>query len=498
MFCKFCGKTIGDDLSVCPECGKDLSQPVGSSQTSLNETTEKIPAENVQEDTAQNSRESEKKIWPMVLGIAGTVVLLGILAIFLLKQFGVDANPIHYVTGNSESTGITDTTYTTGETNEPGAEVPDETGEATVPPETVDPNFVASNYCVDDTLAVSKGDVVVATIGEAELTNSVLQIYYFNQISGFFREYGNYLSYLGLNPSVPLATQPCYHDKTISWETYFVNAAVESWQQEQVLVQMAKRDGFTLSAEVEEEIAQFPEVLEQQAKDGEYENAEAMIKDILGPANTLEGYMAFMRDNLMASEYYNHIYKGVDPTDEDVEVFFAENEAMFTERGITKDAGLNSSVRHILIGPEVDEGAAEATDAQWAACLEQAEKILQEWKDGDATEESFAALVPKYTEDTGSATTGGLYENIYPGASYVEDFLSWSVSMERKPGDTDIVKSQFGYHIMYFVSGEPYWYLCARSQYISDTMSQTMKQGLEEFPIERLDDNIALREIKIS
>ena len=40
----------------------------------------------------------------------------------------------------------------------------------------------------------------------------------------------------------------------------------------------------------------------------------------------------------------------------------------------------------------------------------EAEKIYQEWKDGDATEESFAALADKYSADS---PEGGLYTQVY-------------------------------------------------------------------------------------
>ena len=84
----------------------------------------------------------------------------------------------------------------------------------------------------------------------------------------------------------------------------------------------------------------------------------------------------------------------------------------------------------------------------------EAEKIYQEWKDGDATEESFAALADKYSADS---PEGGLYTQVYHNMM-VTEFNDWCFDAARQPGDTDIVETTYGYHIMYFVGQDlPYW-----------------------------------------
>ena len=77
----------------------------------------------------------------------------------------------------------------------------------------------------------------------------------------------------------------------------------------------------------------------------------------------------------------------------------------------------------------------------------------KEWKDGKATEDSFAALAKEKTDDTGSKETGGLYEDITSTSSYVPEFLNWSLASHKK-GDTGIIKTDYGYHIMYFVGAD--------------------------------------------
>ena len=61
-------------------------------------------------------------------------------------------------------------------------------------------------------------------------------------------------------------------------------------------------------------------------------------------------------------------------------------------------------------------------------------------------------MVKKHTKDDASKETGGLYEDIHPQSSYVTNFLNWCVDTDRKVGDTGIVQTEYGYHIMYFSS----------------------------------------------
>lgn len=113
-----------------------------------------------------------------------------------------------------------------------------------------------------------------------------------------------------------------------------------------------------------------------------------------------------------------------------------------------KDEGETRTVRHILIN---------ATEENDKEAKQKAEKILKEFNDGDRTEESFASLVQRYSEDSGSVSAGGLYENFSKG-TMVKEFEDWAFDKNRKRGHTEIVKTTYGYHIMYFISvGEPVW-----------------------------------------
>ena len=78
------------------------------------------------------------------------------------------------------------------------------------------------------------------------------------------------------------------------------------------------------------------------------------------------------------------------------------------------------NVRHILVNAEADADG-NYTDEAKAAAKARAEEILAEFEAGDKTEDSFAALAEQYSEDPGSNTNGGLYENVAKG-QMVQEF----------------------------------------------------------------------------
>ena len=111
-----------------------------------------------------------------------------------------------------------------------------------------------------------------------------------------------------------------------------------------------------------------------------------------------------------------------------------------------------ANVRHILVsfeGGSYDSttGMTTYTDEEKAAAMEAAEAILTEWKAGAATEDSFAALANEKSDD-GDGTTGGLYEDVYPG-QMVAAFEDWCFE-DRQAGDTGIVETEYGCHVMYY------------------------------------------------
>ncbi len=84
------------------------------------------------------------------------------------------------------------------------------------------------------------------------------------------------------------------------------------------------------------------------------------------------------------------------------------------------------------------------------ALYKEAQDILATYLAGDKTEDAFAELAKKHSEDS-NAEEGGIYEDV-PQGQMVAEFENWSFAEGRKAGDVGIVETTYGYHIMYAVS----------------------------------------------
>lgn len=139
----------------------------------------------------------------------------------------------------------------------------------------------------------------------------------------------------------------------------------------------------------------------------------------------------------------------------DVESFMNENGAyVVMYNGMDDQNYKTTGMRHILIKAVDEDEDGIYSEEETAAALEKVKEIEAEWLAGEQTAEVFAALAEKYSEDAGSNTNGGLYEDIAKGRMVTEinDFL---FTAGRKVGDTAILHgnngSYDGYHLVYFV-----------------------------------------------
>lgn len=138
------------------------------------------------------------------------------------------------------------------------------------------------------------------------------------------------------------------------------------------------------------------------------------------------------------------------------------------------------NVRHILVSlgtatlSEGDEGYEEEQAQLQAEAKAKADELLAQWQSGDATEDSFAALAMQESAD-GSKYDGGLYTQVYNGWA-VETFNDWCFDPSRQPGDTDVVETQYGAHVMYFVGEDlPRW----QAQVVSDLKDEAYSEWTE-------------------
>lgn len=147
------------------------------------------------------------------------------------------------------------------------------------------------------------------------------------------------------------------------------------------------------------------------------------------------------------------------------------------------------TVRHILVAPESGSNSSsstsektEYTDEQWAAAKKKADSILAKFNKTDKSEYEFSKLAEQYSTDSASTSSGsndsfgGLYESVTLG-QMVPDFEKWSIDDSRKYGDTGIVKSDYGYHIMFFINDCPEYQSKIIAQIKSDRLSNMIDKA---------------------
>lgn len=377
----------------------------------------------------------------------------------------------------------------------PATTVPVETVPATTPADTGEDNVThKGSYTVSDEEIVKLADTVVATAGDAVLTNEDLQIYYWMQVQNFLSRYYYNLSSFGLDFTQPLDTQICVvMENGYTWQQYFLEQALNNWHSYQSLANMAKENGIELSAENQEYLAGLAENLTTSAQTQGYPDAEGLVQFNVGAGGSLDAYIAYETLFLQGDGYYNQQKNAIELTEEEIEAYFDANAEAYAESGITKDNGVD--VRHVLVIPEGKNPGDEYTDEEWASCEADAQALLDQWLAGDASEESFAALANAHSVDS-DGTDGGLYRNINADTNFVTNFKNWCLDESRQYGDYGLVKTEYGYHIMYFAGAT--WLSYAETGLMQEKTGEIVTSAWEKYPMEVDYSAIALGLVDIS
>jgi len=458
MNCKFCNAELEEGVTLCPECGKDNAA-----------SEEKSAPVEKKEPTVITMTKSQ--LWQLIVGITAAVALLAARAVVLIG--GINFDWAKQGKKETQDTTVSDS----------GNKKEDE--EAFVPFD----NGVS--YTVSDEDALKAASDVVATMGGKTLTNGALRLYYYMQVNNFLNDNYNYLSSMGLDYTKPLDQQKCYYDETLTWQQYFVNLAIETWKNYQSIGLLAEASGYKPDAELQKQLDSLKENIEAEIKLEGFESGEEWIQELVGTGCTFADFLEYSKLYYIGADYTN-----IKPTAAQVEAYFAEHEKEFAENNITKESGPMVDVRHILVCPK--GGTTDAnnvttySEEEWAACLKEAENVLAQWKAGKATEETFAQLANELSEDGGSNTSGGLYTGITAETNFVKPFLDWSMDKGRKVGDTGIVKTDYGYHIMYFSKTQQLWAYYAEVSFISENTTATVEKAKKEYPTEITLDNVKL------
>ena len=112
------------------------------------------------------------------------------------------------------------------------------------------------------------------------------------------------------------------------------------------------------------------------------------------------------------------------------------------------------------------------------------EEILEEWKSGAATEDSFAELCKKYTQDTSAVENGGLFEQVTK-TGMTEELSNWIFDNSRQAGDTVAITVSDTTYVLYYIGqDQPEWKINIKNTLVSDTMSQHMQDITADVTVE--------------
>ena len=298
------------------------------------------------------------------------------------------------------------------------------------------------------TSGVNENKTIALTVGDTQLNNTELNYFFMDSVNNFYSQNGNYAAIFGLDVTKPLNQQVMDPETGDTWADYFVNTAKTNATSVYALYGAAVKEGFTMPEAQQNSVDSTISTLELYSTIYGYKDANQYLKAIYGSGASLESYRSYLEKTMLASAYQTAYADSLTFTDADLRAAEADNYNKYSSYAYNY---YNLPVSKFLEGGTTDDtGNTTYSEEEKAAAKATAEELLNQWKSGEATEDSFAALATEKSSDTGSTANGGLYEDIYPN-QMVASFNDWCFAEGRKAGDTGIVETQYGYHVMYFV-----------------------------------------------
>ncbi len=462
MNCPHCGAENEADALVCTTCARALTEQPPTEAKPAGESF--VPFEPFADEAPIEPAEPPKKKSPvgLIVTLCIVVAALLVMVLILVRHAIPDAAPTADDDGSS--------TPLTGEVISPD----DSTAAAA-------PTYPVTVYTSPALVPADAMDTQIGSCGGISIDNRALNYYYWGEFNYLRNYYGSNLTML-LDPTVPLGEQAFRSDgKDYTWQDYLLENSVGTIKETCALLTQARAEGFTLSEEdgtyLEQLRTQLPELAAQYG----YTDADSYLRAAYGTGAELESFLTFMEDSLLASAYANQLHNSFSYTEDEISAYYTDGG--YAEAGLAQDDTRNIDVRHILIQAQDENG-----EEDWPAALAKAEEILAMWETSP-TEDHFAALAGEYSTDPGSQNNGGLYTGVSQG-QMVQTFNDWCFDPARQPGDTGIVETSYGYHIMYFVAhaDRPAWMETVeadmRREAYSNTVAGWVAQNGFEFDYE--------------
>ncbi len=406
-----------------------------------------------------------------------STLLLFVLTVLLVAVLGILVLYFTFLNRHAESQQqLAEPAPTVRQTEAPTA------APATVAAANQNPDSISCKSSYTAAPSAEAAGAVVAKAGDYTLTNAQLQILYLSEVSAY-REAGHEQA---PDFTRPLDEQQCPLSETpLSWQHYFLEKAIHSWQLQQAILyaasqpQIIKEEAYKPNATSDlhgtyispdlpvndflyaDRPCYKPNKLHQAWLDGlEQELNDQAVRhgfsDLAGYVSAVFGPEADPQTLVQAAADYNTSYMYFTEVSFETAVSDEEIDDYLRQQSV-QAPGYCVDLRHVLLIPEgaaVDgDGKVTATEAQWEQCRKEAEYLLANNKKVYSASQSanFARLANRSSQDAGSQINGGYYYHVRPG-QLTEALDKWCFDASRKEGDTAIVRSDVGVHIVYLQS----------------------------------------------
>ena len=357
-----------------------------------------------------------------------------------------------------------------------------------------DPETVA---CLGSYTASEVNDAVVAEVAGQKLTNRELQAWYWAEVAQYRQSGGD-----GLDDTLPLDQQACSIDSSVaSWQQFFLRKALDTWHTVHVLLLQGEQEGvpvaeptynptpgnyakymdgmpavkvlegyykdFQPNSMHQAYLDALPETLEDTAKALGYSDLNQMAQAGLG--TDTQGLLAFAQDYNKAYMYFTSLSYLLDPEQEELDAYLSQLERTDDQRLVT--------FRHILM---------DDPEKAWS--------LWDEWESSWLSSEStFASLAYENSQDEGTARKGGIYRRVRRG-QIPEELADWCLEPERVKGDTTVLETSKGFHVMYFISAEDSVSVRAEQELLRQKQEELLLAAREKYPISVSYADIVIKE----
>lgn len=347
----------------------------------------------------------------------------------------------------------------------------------TVAPTPIGPVYERDNYTVTLADVQAAYSTVAAELGDQKVDIELFQIAYWTEFVNFLYRNSNNLEPFKLDPSVPLHQQP---NPGIggNWQQYFINEALKTLHNRLAMVHAAQLEGIEMPADLQSAVDADLAEMEKAATEAGYTDMNAYITYLYGPGCTLKGLKAYNYLAICSDYYQNTCISRLNITDQMVDDYYEANKQDFINAGMIQDDRVMYRVRHIMV--MVDDST---SDSEWEAAHTRAQKLLDQYLAGEQTEEAFAKLALDESDDGETYLGGGMIDGLVPESTYPQAFKDWYLADTRQTGDVELVKTELGYHIIYYIGTIPTWRYHATQSLTNTIVSAIVPDTVAKYPL---------------